>query len=45
MTKLTCVVHFLAGLIIESKGMLAIFDKKGKKRYKKVKNGKKGQNV
>ena len=36
--------HFLAaGPIIESKGMCAIFDKKGKKRRKKVKTAKKGK--
>ena len=32
---LTCVGNFLAGPIIECKGMLAIFDKKGKKRARK----------
>ena len=43
MKKLTCVVHFLAGPIIESKGMLAIFDKKGKKSIKRLKTAKKGK--
>ena len=35
-----------AGPILESKGMHAIFQKKGKKRQKKMsKKGKKGQNI
>ena len=38
---LTCVGNFLAGPIIECKGMRAIFDKKGKKGQEKVKTGKK----
>ena len=38
---LTCVGNFLPGPIIECKGMLSIFDKKGKKGQEKVINGKK----
>ena len=33
------------GSIVESKGMCAIFQKKGKKRAENVKKGKKGQNI
>ena len=33
------------GSIVESKGMRAIFQKKGKKRAENVKKGKKGQNI
>ena len=38
---LTCVGNFLAGPIIECKGMRAIFDKKGKQGPEKVINDKK----
>ena len=38
---LTCAGNFLAGPIIECKGMRAIFDKKDKKEQEKVINGKK----
>ena len=34
-----------AGHILESKGMLAIFQKKGKNQTKKFKKGKKEQNI
>ena len=37
-------LHFLAGPILESKGIRAIFQKKGKKGQKMLKKGNKGQN-